>query len=52
MITVTCPHCGKERILHHDETEILLKSGKVVITDCSCGRLYTVEQGDDCFFTK
>lgn len=52
MITVTCPYCGKERILYPDEVEILLRSGKVVITDCSCERLYTVEQGDDCFFTK
>lgn len=52
MITVNCPHCGQEHILMPDEIDTLVRTGKVVITDCTCGMLFTVEQGDDCFFTK
>lgn len=52
MIIVNCPHCGKEYILKPEEIDILIKTGKVVITDCICERLYTVEQDDDCYFTK
>lgn len=52
MITLECPHCGKEHILLPEEVKELLIHGKVVITSCKCGRIYTVEQGDDCYFTK
>lgn len=52
MIIVDCPHCGKQHALLHDEIETLIRSGKVVITECSCGRMYTVEQGDDCYFAS
>ena len=52
MIVVNCPHCGKQHMLFPNEIEILIRTGKVVITECSCGRMYTVEQGDDCYFTK
>lgn len=52
MIIVNCPNCGKEHILYPDEIEDLIKGGKTVITDCPCEKLYTVEQGDDCYFTK
>lgn len=47
MIIVDCPHCGKEHILMSDEIDTLIRSGKVVIIYCNCGRLYTVEQGED-----
>lgn len=50
MIIIDCPHCGKKHILSPDEVERLFRTGKVVV-DCGCGKLYTVEQGDDCFFT-
>lgn len=52
MIIVDCPHCGKQHALLPDEIKKLIRTGKVVITDCSCGRMYTVEQGDDCYFTS
>lgn len=52
MIIVNCPHCGKQHVLFPSEIERLFKVGKVVIADCSCGRMYTVGQGDDCYFTK
>lgn len=52
MIIVNCPHCGKQHVLLPDEIERLFRAGKVVITECSCGRMYTVEQGDDCYFTR
>lgn len=52
MIIVNCPRCGKEYVLKPDEIDKLIRAGKTVITDCSCGNLYTVEQGDDCYFTK
>lgn len=52
MIIVNFPHCGKEHILHPDEINVLIRNGKSVITNCPCRRLYTVEQGDDCYFAK
>ncbi len=52
MITVECPHCGKEHILLPEEVEELLRHRRVVVNSCKCDRSYTVEQGDDCFFTK
>ncbi len=52
MIIVNCPHCGKEHILYPDELENLIRGRKVVITDCSCGKLYTIEQGSDRLFAK
>lgn len=52
MIIVNCPHCGKEHIINPNEEENLIRGGKAVVTDCDCGKLYTIEEGDDCYFTK
>ena len=52
MIIVDCPHCGKQHALLPDEIEKLIRTGKVVIAECSCGHIYTVEQGEYCYFTK
>lgn len=52
MIIVNCPHCGKEHMLYPEKIEDLIRKGKTVIADYPCGRLFTVEQGDDCYFTK
>lgn len=43
MIIVDCPYCGKQHALLPDEIETLLRTGKVVITECLCGRMYIVE---------
>lgn len=51
IIIVNCPHCGKEHMVNPDEIEKLIKSGKAVVADCDCGKLYTIEQGDECYFT-
>lgn len=51
MIVVECPHCGEKHILLPDEIDILFRSGKFVVTNCRCDKLYTVEQDDDCYFT-
>ena len=51
MIVVECPHCGEKHILLPDEIDILFRSGKFVVTNCQCDKLYTVEQDDDCYFT-
>lgn len=43
MIIASCPHCGKQHVLLSDEIETLIRTGKAVITECSCGRTHTVE---------
>lgn len=52
MIIVDCLNYGKQHALLPDEIETLIRSWKVAITECLCGRMYTVEQGDDCYFIK
>jgi transcription initiation factor TFIIIB Brf1 subunit/transcription initiation factor TFIIB len=52
MIFAECPHCGRKHILSTYEMERLIKSGKLVIADCACGMMYTIEQDDDCYFTR
>ena len=51
MISVKCPHCGNELYLDEWELEELEIYGKTVITDCDCGKLFTVEDDGDCIFT-
>lgn len=52
MVTIIadCPHCGRKRILEQGEIETLIKLGGVVITECTCGKMYKVEQDTECFF--
>lgn len=50
-IYVKCPHCEEIRKLTPDETEKILKTGKQVICDCLCGKMYTVEIDNDAIFT-
>lgn len=49
---MTCPYCKEERFLTETEMETAWNHGKVVIADCDCGRLYTVEDDGDCVFTS
>ena len=50
-IYVKCPHCGEVRKLDTQEIGKLLKTGKQVICDCACEKLYTVELDTDAIFT-
>lgn len=50
-IYVKCPHCEEIRKLTPNETEKLLKTSKQVVSDCLCGKLYTVEIDNDAIFT-
>jgi hypothetical protein len=52
MITVECPYCGRKHILSPDEIELLARAGKLVIADCQCETMYTIEQDDNCYFIK
>lgn len=50
-IYVKCPHCEEIRKLTPNETKKLLKTSKQVVSDCLCGKLYTVEIDNDAIFT-
>lgn len=50
-IYVECPHCGKVRRLNMEEKHRLLGTGKQVICDCDCNKLYTIEFDDYTIFT-
>lgn len=50
MISVKCPHCGNELDLYEEELEDIRTHGKTVITDCDCGKMFTVEDDGDCVF--
>ena len=49
-IYVKCPHCGEVRKLDTQETEKLLRTGKQVVSDCNCEKLYPVEIDTDTIF--
>lgn len=52
MIYVECPHCKRKHNLSQTEIEELTKSGKLVVSNCTCEIMFTIEQGDDYYFVK
>lgn len=49
-IIVECPHCEKLQTTTDEEYAELSQYGKVV-RECECGKLFTIKQDDEVYYT-